>query len=116
MTRQVNMNLMERQRRFKDIGIEGAAARWYDKNTRKHRMLEMKSYAREAAKYIHGGCSLLEIAPGPGYLAIELAKLGNYKIVGLDISASFVRIATENARKAGVNIEFRRGDAAAMPF
>lgn len=116
MTRQVNINLMKRQRRFKDIGIEGAAARWYDKNTRKHRMLEMKSYAREAAKYIHGGCSVLEIAPGPGYLAIELAKLGNYKIVGLDISRDFVQIASRNAKEANVEVEFRQGSAADIPF
>ena len=116
MTSQVNMNLMKCQRRFKDIGIEGAAARWYDKNTRKHRMLEMKSYAREAAKYIHGGCSVLEIAPGPGYLAIELAKLGNYKIVGLDISRDFVQIASRNAKEANVEVEFRQGSAADIPF
>ncbi|HEX7777755.1 MAG TPA: class I SAM-dependent methyltransferase, partial [Vicinamibacterales bacterium] len=59
---------------------------------------------------------MLEIAPGPGYLAIELAKLGAYRITGLDISKSFVRIATENARRAAVDVEFRLGDAHALPF
>jgi ubiquinone/menaquinone biosynthesis C-methylase UbiE len=49
-------------------------------------------------------------------LAIELAKLGRYRIVGLDISKSFVHIATENAARAGVAVEFREGSASAMPF
>jgi len=59
---------------------------------------------------------VLEVAPGPGYLAIEIAKMGDYRVTGLDISHSFVRIAAENARKAGVSVDFRHGDAAHMPF
>jgi 2-polyprenyl-3-methyl-5-hydroxy-6-metoxy-1,4-benzoquinol methylase len=85
MTNQVNIDIMKQQRRSKDIGIEGVAARWYDRNTRKHRLAEMKGYAREVVKHIQDGCSVLEVAPGPGYLAIELAKLGKYRIIGLDI-------------------------------
>ena len=42
--------MMKQQRRVKDIGIEGFAARWYDRNTLKSRLAEMKSYANEAAK------------------------------------------------------------------
>jgi hypothetical protein len=45
----VNINMMKQQRRFKDIGIEGITARWYDNNTRKNRLAEMKEYAKEAA-------------------------------------------------------------------
>jgi ubiquinone/menaquinone biosynthesis C-methylase UbiE len=60
---------------------------------------------------------VLEVAPGPGYLAIELARRGTYHITGLDISHSFVRIASENARAAGVaGIDFRHGDVVQMPF
>ncbi len=59
---------------------------------------------------------MLEVAPGPGYLAIEIAKMGDYRVSGLDISHSFVRIAAGNARKAGVSVDFRHGDAAHMPF
>src|SRR5262249_23245472 len=62
------------------------------------------------------GSCVLEIAPGPGYLAVELARRGTYRIVGLDISRTFVQMAAENARKAGVPIAFRQGDAAAMLF
>ena len=47
---------------------------------------------------------------------IALAKLGSYHVVGLDISATFVEIATDNARRAGVEVEFRHGNASSMPF
>lgn len=116
MSKLVNINIMKRQRRFKDIGIEGTSARWYDNNTRKHRLAEMKGYAKEVAQYIQDGCSVLEVAPGPGYLAIELAKLGKYRIIGLDISQDFVEIARRNAKEASVEIEFRRGSADDIPF
>jgi ubiquinone/menaquinone biosynthesis C-methylase UbiE len=36
--------------------------------------------------------------------------------VGLDISRTFVRIAGENARQAGLRIDFEQGDAADLPF
>ena len=46
------------------------------------------------------GGDVLEVAPGPGYLAIELAKRG-YSVTALDISKSFVEIARGNADRAG---------------
>ncbi len=115
----MNINMMKQQRRFKDLGIEGATARWYDNNTRKSRLTEMKEYAKEASKYLDDGYSVLEVAPGPGYLAIELAKLGICnKIVGLDISKDFVEIAKRNAKEAGVIevVEFRHGNVADIHF
>ena len=107
--------MTEHHKGYKGLPMEGCIATWYAKNTRKD-MGEFRQLATVVTAQIAAGSRILEIAPGPGYLAIELAKLGTYTIVGLDISASFVRIATQNARIAGVNIEFRRGDAAAMPF
>lgn len=112
----MNIDLMKQQRRSKDIAIEGITARWYDYNTRKHRLAEMKTYAKEVAKQIQDGCSVLEVAPGPGYLAIELAKLGKFKIIGLDISDDFVEIARRNAKEAGVEVEFWQGSVADIPF
>ncbi len=56
------------------------------------------------------------IAPGPGYFCIELARLGYYDITGLDISKSFVEIARRNAAAAGVEVDFRLGNASDMPF
>jgi ubiquinone/menaquinone biosynthesis C-methylase UbiE len=100
---------------FRGIGMEGFIAHWYAKNT----AVDIEDFRRTAQMIAHRllpGAHVLEIAPGPGYLAIELAKLGAYSITGVDISKSFVRIATENARRAGLNIEFRLGDAHVLPF
>jgi len=110
------MAMMKLQRRFKDLGIGGITARWYDNNTSKSRLAEMKVYAKEVAKHIQDGCSVLEVAPGPGYLAIDLAKLGKYKIIGLDISKDLVEIAQRNVKEAGVEVEFQQGSVADIPF
>jgi ubiquinone/menaquinone biosynthesis C-methylase UbiE len=79
-------------------------------------MEDFRRQAKAAAEQLRSGCDVLEVAPGPGYFAIELAKLGDFKITGLDISRTFVEIATENARNAGAKIDFRLGNASAMPF
>jgi ubiquinone/menaquinone biosynthesis C-methylase UbiE len=100
---------------FRGIGMEGFIANWYAKNTAAD-IEDFRRTAQMIARRLVSGAHVLEIAPGPGYLAIELAKLGAYSITGVDISKSFVRIATENARRAGLNIEFRLGDAHALPF
>ena len=49
-------------------------------------------------------------------MSVEIAKLGNYNVTGLDISKTFVKIAQAKAREAVVKIDFRQGDAAMMPF
>jgi ubiquinone/menaquinone biosynthesis C-methylase UbiE len=108
--------MMKFLRRNKDLGIEGMSARWYNNNTRKHRLAEMKGYALEVTKHINEGSAVLEIAPGPGYLSIELAKLGTYKITGIDISNDFVEIARKNAKEEGVEVEFQQGNVADIHF
>ncbi|MEO8288145.1 MAG: class I SAM-dependent methyltransferase [Chloroflexota bacterium] len=100
---------------YKGLPMEGFIARWYAKNTRVDSR-GFKTTARAVAAQVPPGGSILEVAPGPGYLAIEMVRLGDYRVSGLDISQSFVRIAGENAREAGVKIDFRQGDAAHMPF
>jgi SAM-dependent methyltransferase len=44
-----------------------------------------------------------------------LTSLGSF-MSGLDISHTFVKIAGQNAREAGVTANFHQGDAAVMPF
>ncbi len=100
---------------YKGLGMEGAVARWYAAVTGKS-LDEFQTLARRIAARVPSGGSVLEVAPGPGYFAIELAKLGNRPIAGLDISQTFVEIARANAAKAGVPVDFRRGNASAMPF
>ena len=100
---------------YKGMGMEGSIARWYAKTT--HRDLaEFKALARRMAVPLPDGASVLEIAPGPGYFAIELGKIGKYKITGVDISKTFVEIARKNAREEGVEVEFQQGNAASLPF
>jgi ubiquinone/menaquinone biosynthesis C-methylase UbiE len=100
---------------YKGVGMEGRLATWYARNTAKD-MAEFRSLADRLAKQLRSGSRVLEVAPGPGYLSVELARRGHYEITGLDISRTFVAIATENARKASVEIDFRQGNASAMPF
>ena len=107
--------LETRKKAYKGMAMEGFIASWYAKNTAKD-LTDIKGCARRVGDHLIAGSRVLEVAPGPGYLAIELARLGPYEIAGLDISRSFVRIAAENAAKAGVTVDFRHGDAASMPF
>jgi ubiquinone/menaquinone biosynthesis C-methylase UbiE len=97
------------------VGMEGPIASWYARITLKdlgrHQLM-----AKHLAPKIPTGGRILEIAPGPGYFCIELAKLGKYRITGLDISKSFVAMARRNADAAGVQVDFRQGNASAMPF
>ncbi len=100
---------------YKGMGMEGWIAKWYAANTRKG-LEDFRALARRVAGQLALGSQVLELAPGPGYFAIELAKLSSYQITGLDISRSFVEIARRNAGEEKVAVDFRQGDAAHTPF
>ena len=110
------MALMRFSRKFKDIGITGTMSRYYDKNTRENRINEMREYACEAKKYLTDNAAVLEVAPGPGYFSIELVKMGNFNITGMDISEDFVEICKVNAQRENVKINFVQGNVSSMPF
>ena len=98
-----------------DRGMEGMVAKWYAVNTAEM-MKEYVDLAQRLAGEIAEGASVLEVAPGPGYFSIELAKRGHYAITGLDISHTFVRMAAKKAAEAGVRVNFTQGSASNMPF
>ena len=98
---------------YKGLAMEGIIARWYAKVREQDQELGM--VVRQVSGMFPAGGRILEVAPGPGSLAIELAKL-KYQVVGLDISKSFVEMAQTKARQAGVTAEFRHGNASDMPF
>lgn len=100
---------------YKGLGMEGAVAKWYASLTKKS-LEDFKTLAKRIAAQIPPNSKVLEVAPGPGYCAIELANLGSYEIVGLDISKTFVEIGAANATKAGIRVDFRQGNASDMPF
>jgi len=112
------MQMTETSRwRLKGPEMEGPIARWYARVRGTERQLaEYRKQAAEITAGLPTGARVLEVAPGPGYLAIEMARLGRLQVTGLDISRTFVEIARERAREAGVNVEFRQGDVAHMPF
>jgi ubiquinone/menaquinone biosynthesis C-methylase UbiE len=96
------------------VQMEGPIARWYARNTGKDTRRFIDT-ARAMSEQLPPGSAVLEVAPGPGFLAVELARRG-YQVSGLDISRTFVEIASEQARQAGVSVDFRHGDVARMPF
>jgi ubiquinone/menaquinone biosynthesis C-methylase UbiE len=104
-----------RKKAYKGLAMEGMIATWYAKNTVMDQA-EFEACADRIAPHLTPQSRVLEIAPGPGYLAIALARRGPYRIAGVDISHSFVRIAAENAARAGLDVEFRHGNAAAVPY
>ena len=109
------METIKIKKAYKGFAMEGVIASWYSKTTLKD-LNRHKQMASKLAGQIPAGGRVLEIAPGPGYFCIELAKLGNFQITGLDISKSFVQIARRNAQAAGLQIDFRQGNASALPF
>jgi ubiquinone/menaquinone biosynthesis C-methylase UbiE len=98
---------------YKGMAMEGIIATWYAKVRAQDQ--ELGIAVRQVSEALPTGGRILEVAPGPGTLAIELAKL-KYQVVGLDISKSFVEMAQTKARQAGVSAEFRHGNASDMPF
>jgi ubiquinone/menaquinone biosynthesis C-methylase UbiE len=104
-----------RGKAYRGVGMEGALAKWYAGLTRKS-LAQFQALARRVAGQVPPGSRVLEVAPGPGFFAVALARLGDYHVVGLDISRTFVDIARRNAAEAQVDVDFREGNASSMPF
>jgi ubiquinone/menaquinone biosynthesis C-methylase UbiE len=78
-------------------------------------------FARKIAQSLvalEDGATIVDVGTGPGLLAIELHKLWpEARIVGVDPSREMLRIATENAGKAGISdFEAREGSAEEIPL
>jgi len=98
----------------KDRTMEGMVATWYTKN-RGRDWNWFRTVARRIAERVPPGARVLDVATGPGSLAIEIARTGR-RTFALDLSRSFVQIAQEAAGRAGVQVDVRHGSASAMPF
>jgi ubiquinone/menaquinone biosynthesis C-methylase UbiE len=106
---------MAMEKAYKGMGMEGSVARWYEKTTRKD-YEEYRQLALRIAAGLPEGGDVLEVAPGPGFLSIEMAKTGRLRVTGLDISKTFVELARSNADQVGVSVDFQNGNASKMPF
>jgi ubiquinone/menaquinone biosynthesis C-methylase UbiE len=98
---------------YKGMGMEGSIARWYDRTTRKD-MPEVTQLAARIAALVPAAGSVLEVAPGPGFLSIELAKRG-LQVRAVDISKTFVETARRNAAAEGVSRVFNWGTPLPCP-
>lgn len=61
-------------------------------------------------KYLTPGDNVLDIGSGSGILAIASRFLGAKTVIGTDLEEQTIKIAKENARLSGVDIEFRISD------
>jgi ubiquinone/menaquinone biosynthesis C-methylase UbiE len=103
------------QKAYVGMGMEGSIARWYEKTTRRD-MDEFRKLAARLAALLPAGGDLLEVAPGPGFLSVELARTGRFHVTALEIGKTFVELARKNAAEAGVAPNIVQGNAAQMPF
>jgi ubiquinone/menaquinone biosynthesis C-methylase UbiE len=104
-----------RRKPYGGMQMEGPIARWYAHITRDR--ADHRATASAIVGMLAPASDVLEVAPGPGFTAIELARLApGFRISGIDISRTFVRMAQDNARHAGVDIDFRHGDVAQLPY
>jgi ubiquinone/menaquinone biosynthesis C-methylase UbiE len=99
---------------YKGMGMEGGVARWYDRTTRKD-MPEFRALAARIAAAVPPAAQILEVAPGPGFLSIEMARRG-LKVRAVDISETFVGIARQNAAAEGAAMQFEQGNASDLPI
>ncbi len=107
----------KQQKGYKGLAMEGFIARWYARIRHSGSQIEdWRKQATHLTASLPDGADVLEVAPGPGYFAIEMARLDRLHVTGLDISHTFVEIARENARQAGVSVDFQQGNVSNMPF
>ena len=99
---------------YKGMGMEGSTARWYDRTTRKD-LPEIRELAARIAALVPPAGDVLEVAPGPGFLSIELARRGRH-VRAVDISKTFVEIVQRNAAADNVTVAVQQGNASALPF
>ena len=64
------------------------------------------------------GIKVLDVSSGRGTQSIFYAKEFGVEVIGLDISEEMVNVATEKAKKAGVDtlVSFKLGDSQDLPF
>jgi SAM-dependent methyltransferase len=75
---------------------------------------ELKALARERGGFAPRR-SVLDVGCGFGLETLRLAALGG-RLAGIDKSADFIADAAARAKAAGLAIDFRTGDAMALPW
>ncbi|MBW6457858.1 MAG: methyltransferase domain-containing protein [FCB group bacterium] len=65
---------------------------------------------------IEDGDSLLDLACGQGRHLFEFSRRGRYELYGLDRSRYLIQRAKNIAKKCGIGIHFKEGDARKLPY
>src|SRR5260370_24563309 len=89
--------------RVKGPEMEGLVARWYARIRGTESQIE--TYRKEAGRLtgsLPAGARVLEVAFGPWYLSIQLARLGRFQVSRLAINRTFGKITTPNPTGTGV--------------
>ena len=64
---------------------------------------------------VKAGQRVVDICSGTGVVAVTAARAGA-QVSSLDLTPELIEVARHNAQLAGVRIDFREGDAEALPF
>jgi SAM-dependent methyltransferase len=64
---------------------------------------------------VRAGQHVLDVACGTGVVAITAARIGA-QVRGIDLTPELLERARQNARTAGLTIDFQEGDAESLPF
>ncbi len=64
---------------------------------------------------VRSGLRVLDVACGTGVVSVTAARLGA-QVTGLDLTPELLERARENARVAGVEIDWHEGDVEKLPF
>jgi len=64
---------------------------------------------------VRAGEKILDVGSGTGVVAITAARAGA-KVIALDLTPELLEVARNNAQLADVTVDFREGDAEALPF
>src|SRR4029077_16304437 len=64
---------------------------------------------------VRAGQDVIDVGCGTGVVAITAARIGA-RVRGVDLTSELLERARENARIANLKIDFREGDAEALPF
>jgi len=84
-------------------------------------MHEYRQLAREVVVHLPDGGVIIDVGTGPGYVAIEVARLvagRGCRVIGVDLSRAMLTVAAENAERQGLadTITWRHADAKSLPF
>jgi len=104
--------------------VEPVDARQFNEamGSNRFRQADYRRLARRAMETgIPPGGKVLDMGTGPGFVAIEVARLvqgSGVRVVGMDLSPAMLALAAKNTAKAGLGdiLSWREGDVKAMPF